>query len=185
VTKSKTKFLSLATQLGSRSVLTRKQKEPMIPFKGFSRLESFVRRPIPHITTFVLLVHLALGCCMHHTHACETACCETPVAVAEACPCGGHEHDEDDSTAEHNSNDQDSNRPHEHSCDGAKCVFMQTETHTDVSSELNAGEFAFAILLESEELTASAAAIDHLLQIRYGFADPPLRTHLLNQILLI
>ena len=144
-----------------------------------------MRRPIPHITTFVLLVHLALGCCMHHAHSCETACCEAPIAVAEACPCGGHEHNEDKSSDKQHSSGQDSNRPHEHSCDGGKCVFTQTETHTDVAGELRGGNFAFAILLDSEDLTASAAANDHLLQIRYGVADPPLRAHLLNQILLI
>lgn len=144
-----------------------------------------MRRKIPHLTTFVLLVHLALGCCMHHTHDCETACCETPVAVADACPCDGHRHHEDESSDERNSNDHHSNRPHEHSCDGATCVFKQTETHTDVVGELNFGDYVFALLPESEKLPASVAASDHLFDVRYGFADPPLRKHLLNQVLLI
>lgn len=144
-----------------------------------------MRRSISHLTTFVLLVHLALGCCMHHTHACETACCETPVAVAEACPCGGHQHDENDASAEQHSNDQDSHRPHEHSCDGAKCVFKQTESHTDVASELDGGDIAFVVLPNSEGLSASALAFDHLSEFLRGSTGPPLRTHLLNQVLLI
>lgn len=162
--------------------LTKCSAHPIIRKRNQFRLESCVRPPIPHITTLVLLVHMAFGCCMHHSHACETACCETPVAVAETCPCGGHQHDDKQSSDRDEQND---NRPHQHSCEAGKCVFMQSETHADIVGKMNPGDFVFATLPESVETSISLAVFNHLLEFRYGSTGPPLRTHLLNQALLI
>ena len=31
--------------------------------------------PLPQLTTILLLVHLGLGCCLHHSHACDFGDC--------------------------------------------------------------------------------------------------------------
>lgn len=176
---------SFVVQLRSRSILTRKPKQRMIAWRGFLRLESFVHPTITHITTFVLLLHITQGCCMHHVHACEAACCETPVAAAEACPCGSHPHDEEVTSDESSSNDQGNDRQHENSCDGGKCVFMQSKTQTDVFGEMDRGNVVLTVLREPEGLSIPMAAFDLLREFRHASTGPPLRTHLLYQVLLI
>ena len=79
-----TKFPAL-TGIGEASIITGSR---------LFRLESFVRFPLPQFTTFLLVMHMAFGCCMHHAHACEVNCCSEPAVSAEACPCGTHRDEE-------------------------------------------------------------------------------------------
>lgn len=47
-----------------------------------SRLETYVYLPLPQLTTCMLILHLAMGCCWHHIHSPSDPCCREH----------GHEH---------------------------------------------------------------------------------------------
>ena len=93
------------------------------------------------ILTISMLVHTALGCCVHHTHVCETGCMQTKGEDAGlACGCR-HGHDEPGGpavTASSGScNRERGNSDHSHhqrrTCAGGKCNFARTESspHAD------------------------------------------------------
>lgn len=134
-----------------------------------------MRSPLPQLTTILLLIHLGFGCCMHHTHACESDCCATPAASVETCPCDTHRHD--DPPVRHDDG--------QHQCDGNPCSFVSSDP---VPEEV--GEFALAIC-SLEVVTAGAtsglslAHLDHSLDRRLPFAGTSLRTHLVLRVLLI
>ncbi|MEO8498056.1 MAG: hypothetical protein ABI614_23570, partial [Planctomycetota bacterium] len=81
-----------------------------------------MRFPLPQITTFLLLVHMAFGCCGHHAHACEVDCCSEPAAIAEACACDTHQNDgpaEDSEGGDHGER---------HHCAGDHCTFVSSQS---------------------------------------------------------
>jgi hypothetical protein len=147
-----------------------------------------VRSPVPQITTYVLLVHMLLGCCAHHAHACESHCCSSPAASASACPCGTHE--QDSAIAETMNGDAvgfvaKSGRQREaHHCEGAACTFLRSQS---LSQQLD--PFLADVCAPAAVAGPSAADACSSLWARplaeLSIGGPPLRVHLLLRVLLI
>lgn len=165
------------------SALTGSREHPMIAGRGFLRLEFFVRFLIPQITTVLLLAHFGFGCCWHHAHTCDVACCNEPAPTAEQCSCDSHSHGNkkrsDDTPV------QKDETPHRHECDGSECVFMPSEPSPELSDDGNTGLF----LLASALLAADVAQLHTCRQLSTDrptrVLSPPVRAHLLFSILLI
>ena len=90
------------------------------------------------LTTAMLLVHSAFGCCLHHSHSCELGCGEshggTTLLRTSLCPCESHPHHDADAEDEKHSESEDHSSEHshhEHNCDGVSCSFARTETVSD------------------------------------------------------
>ena len=106
--------------------LTRRRQRPMIEHKGIFPLKWWIQVAVPQITTTILLVHMAIGCCWHHGHACVTGggrfarCAETP-----GCEATHSAHDE--CGVEWESPAHDNHSDHEHRCEGNRCTFVRSK----------------------------------------------------------
>jgi hypothetical protein len=147
-----------------------------------------VQFPIPQITTIMLLVHMVLGCCTHHVHACETHCCAAPTASAEACPCSTHQHDSDVPASPVNGLvkvAESGSHGGQHHCQGNTCTFVRVQPSPE-----HIGEFA-ADICPLELIVAECDADSHRPYLERGFdpllspARPRLRAHLVLHVLLI
>ena len=149
-----------------------------------------MQSPIPHITTFVLLFHLGMGCCWHHGATCLGEHGQQPSAVDATCVCPSQEHADTDPSRETERracrvafhHDQSS---HEHPCDGDHCTFVRSSGSTERTIELRmrvrtletAGLLTPAdVPLPQSNCICLPDACDRFL---------PLRTHLLFGVLLI
>lgn len=150
-----------------------------------------MRLPIPQITMFVLVLHMGLGCCWHHEHLDGAPCC--PVASVGQTPCGHHECEHNGHHHQHAADDGDtvptSDQPQRRGdpCPEGRCVFVRlTESWQPV--------------LDLTDETVAAVSIDVLLADVHNLSTrpingqpqrwpcdtgPPLRAHLVLQILLI
>ena len=170
-----------ANQKPGKRVLTAARFEPIMKWRGFSRLEATVRFPVPHITAIMLLAHVVLGCCWHHSHRC-VASERTPAPESTtSCHAGDHVHSE----AEHDPHDHNQGLPYQHHCDGDRCSFLPSEP-----SPMQAGMVYFApCFLDLTFLPTSS----QLTRPRFHHSqDPslhngglPVRAHLLLGVLLI
>ena len=153
----------------------------MIELGRFFRRGWFVRFATPHITTILLIVHSALGCCLHHAHVCEANCCETPAATAEMCGCDAHHHEGDEQTGK----PPHRHEPGKHACDGKSCVFVKTEksAHEMAMALQELAAVQIACLWQQPELIEGHFACAPA--ARPPAASAPVRAHLLNQVLLI
>lgn len=167
--------------------LTESSKRPMIEGSGLSRLESYVQFPVPQITTFMLLVHLAFGCCVHHAHACDTNCCSEPSTTAEECPCGAHRHY---NLTEHSVNEAgclaepgaDGGRHH---CEGIPCTFVHSRPSAKQVGERVADGLLLEIVAADSHADSFRSRLDRGLDQRFSVAGSSLRTHLVLRVLLI
>lgn len=165
-------------------LLTLVRRHWTIRLRGFSRLESYVRFPVPQITTFLLLVHTAFGCCLHHAHACEDNCCSEPSARAESCQCDAHQDDElaEKSTSAVGSFTAGGDHHEQHQCAGDDCTFV----HTQLAPEEFDGSAAHAWPLDIVvAVDSSRAHLDRSFDQRLAFAGTSLRRHLVLRVLLI
>jgi hypothetical protein len=79
--------------------------------------------------TSIVFMHATVGCCLHHAHACEVDCCDTPAITSEECLC--HKHEEG-AVAIPSGLVNDSNREHDaHSCDGDACAAFVAQSSDD------------------------------------------------------
>jgi hypothetical protein len=89
-----------------------------------------MRFPVPQLAILVLLVHTALGCCLHFAHECEAGCGESVVAPANECPCESPDH-EDHSGLQKQPGDgihsEGDHHRHERDCDGIHCTFVRSD----------------------------------------------------------
>ncbi len=139
------------------------------------------------LVLFTTGLHSTLGCCWHHDHTCADNCCEHPSAIAQECPCDGHRHDShhDHGKNSDNPSKNDDQAPCKHECAGDSCNFARTEPSLD-EFKLTLSEW-FA--LDNDVCLQVPVTVDPHLD--FDAADwllasgPPLRTHLLHQILLI
>jgi hypothetical protein len=121
-----------------------------------------------------LLVHATFGSCLHHD--CDASTCSEAALVLES----AHECDHDCCDA-HKGHDSQRPQPHSH-CRGT-CNYLPAK-HTQFNKCALSVQVDFA-------WGASAVNLLHMTDLRYaGSIDdlvlhPPLRLHLLNQILLI
>lgn len=167
--------------------LTGTGQKPIIQWSGLCRLESYVQLALPQITTFLLLVHMAIGCCMHHTHACETDCCSEPTATAEACPCGTHRFD-DVAEAPLNGPGHFTERGghgDRHQCGGDHCTFVQSQSAPEEFDEHSADCCILDLVDSNSSVDLSFFHLDRSLDQPHSFAGNSLRTHLALRVLLI
>ena len=142
-----------------------------------------------HVATFSVLLHVALGCCWHHSHTwaahgtAEPSPCPTSVQ-----PCGAACHSVAALSLDPHHGDSDSghgsDRHDRHRCDDDPCIFARTEQAPQAPDELAQrrsdlgldGEFAGsqAALRPSRASSVAWLNVVHL----------PLRLHLRHQVLL-
>jgi hypothetical protein len=140
-----------------------------------------VYRSVCNLTAVTVLAHMLLGCCWHHRHASWSlsACTGYVDLVGADChnrSCG-HEHDGPGAPTDGNHRDRDG-------CDDSRCVFVSGQPSR--SPAVCAVEFC--------DVVAVAATIDDGLPAGSNVwaracnattRCPPLRTHLLEQVLLL
>ena len=85
-----------------------------------------MRSPLPQLTTVLLLVHLGLGCCLHHSHACEMGSYELETAGAEGCEHHRHSPNTAKPQKECDAPPVGIGREghHSHECSGQDCTFI-------------------------------------------------------------
>jgi hypothetical protein len=117
-----------------------------------------------------LVVHLTVGCCWHHAHACEGKDCSRP-AHGDAphdgrCPESGGDH------SHHGAND----------CHGAKCSFV-IPSRAVCDSFVRPFQASISVLVDAQPSPAGFGPEQHALFS--GWLLLPVRLHLANQVLLI
>lgn len=131
------------------------------------------------IAATLLAVHSVLGCCGHHAHACPPEC----IQVELQCSCEAQT-----TVAVHSGQQAPSAQPaHRHQgaehCRASACVFL-TKTSEESANWLGSARDGLlmqgpAILLPSSPTHAASSLVQRSIDC------PPLRLHLLNQVLLI
>lgn len=140
------------------------------------------------ITTLIaaaaFVLHLTLGCCAHHAHAVDGPVCSKHVGTAEHHHgCKGHSH---------GSHDHESQPPADgppvdedcpgHDCNAGHCAFMAAGK-TVIAKDTYLAVLPLFVAMPLTHVSISpriSATIDS-----GGLIAPPVRTHLLNQVLLI
>lgn len=139
---------------------------------------------VSHITTFVLLLHLGMGCCLHHAHRCVVNCCDTPGPSAESCPCDSHSSHDDEAPHGGLASDTGEHQPpHSHHCEGDQCTFMRSSEPAPGEK----GDLQLALCTLDEPPLTLDSGCDVAVASRTVDRPPPLplRAHLLLSILLI
>ena len=151
------------------------------------RLESFVRFPLPQFTTFLLVMHMAIGCCMHHAHACEVNCCSEPAASAGACACGTHRHNEMAEVSQEGVGHDAEGDGHgdQHQCAGDHCTFLHGQPAPDEVGEFVADHCPLEIVAADGNAVSFRAHLDRSRDQPLSVAGASLRTHLALHVLLI
>jgi hypothetical protein len=135
-----------------------------------------------------LLIHLGLGCCLHHAHACDARCCESPAPAADTCCCQGHRHDSQPVQPAKDPQAPRPTSPHEdrpqHRCDGSRCTVVRSEQSPEQRREVRCD----VCLLEADV----TRGCDFMPLCMAGKCENPryqdtgpLRVHLLFSVLLI
>lgn len=91
----------------------------------------------------VVMMHTALGCCVHHAHSCEVDCCDAPAPTAASCPCDGHDHEEEGEPAASEFTGNSTHDRDSHRCEGEACTLAALD-RTD--SDLDDGSQPVAIV---------------------------------------
>jgi len=147
-----------------------------------------MRFPVSQLTIFVMLVHAALGCCLHHAHECEAGCGDSAVALGNECACESHEHEEHAGLLEQTGDgihSEGEHHRHDHDCDGIHCTFVRSDRSLyDYSGRLaGAAPFYWDVSLQSGNL--NSARVFHALDCPCPDSGLPVRSHLLFSVLLI
>lgn len=127
------------------------------------------------VTALSLLAHMLLGCCWHHEHPCvapsaEVAAIGTTAEAGHACECSHHHGAEEPAAPEH----------HQSPCDENRCLTEFRDSGPNLGLD-EALPTMVGELVGEYDRDAPSLAPDLLV----WDVDPPLRTHLLLQILLI
>jgi hypothetical protein len=122
-----------------------------------------------------LLFHAALGCCWHHEHD-NAAIGDSSLAIAVE---AAHDHDHGDAPADHNSNGPCKGHSR---CHGS-CNYLRVPK-TQVDTQLSPIPFDFVAV----DSLAGQSQTGNLFRVEQAFAEfsePPLRLHLLHQLILV
>lgn len=126
-------------------------------------------------TAAAFLLHMLLGCCLHHAHAAQETVCEH---ANEA----GHSHAGHDHALETPSDQSHAEAPDsEGHCTGTHCVFLS-------GGKAPLTKLTTLALLPAftSEAVATLCAVTSIKFIDTGgLFEPPVRLHLFNQVLLI
>ena len=172
----------------TESALTLRRQRPKIEQRLFLRLDDFMRFAIPQLTTMVLLVHVGLGCCWHHAHACATLDADADVAAA-CCGHGGSDHRPHHDHCDHSFADtapfHGGHDRHEHPCEGDRCTFVRSKPSSEQGLDRDDGSFAaLSAVMPHVDRWIYDAAIE-VAPLFHEDIPLPLRAHLLFRVLLI
>lgn len=125
-------------------------------------------------TAAAFLLHMLLGCCLHHAHVAQETACEH---ANEA----GHSHAGHDHATKSPDDDSHAEAPDsEDHCTGTHCVFL-----SGGKAPLTKVTTLALLPAFTSEAVASLYAISIIKFIDTGGLEPPVRLHLFNQVLLI
>lgn len=117
------------------------------------------------VTAAFLVVHLMVGCCAHHAHACEDA------------------HAADSASHDEGSGDETDHSHHEPTdCRGASCSFVFTSNHAAVQLLV---QTYHTVAVLHDDVPASVNSSNSQRFFLIGLLPLPVRLHLANQVLLI
>ena len=179
-----TRNLTVESKL-RRFALTPMVLKPIITWRRRPRWGSYMQFPFPEITTIMLLVHSALGCCWHHAHACESNRGESLATTSAIHPCDYHVHTDGCGGGK---TDSDSSRDHgdgpqKHQCGGFHCKFVRSKTAFEHLNKLSFDFLTLDFVVTAEKLEVSHPCLEwDLLTHR---SPPHPRKYILLQVLLI
>jgi hypothetical protein len=130
-------------------------------------LRSFMFRLVRLLTAVVLTVHLMVGCCGHHAHACESQGDMQP--AHEQCP---DSHNGDTDHSQHGPQD----------CQGAQCSFVASICPAYHSLAQQFQSFVAALSIDQPSLVGSGSEQRRFITDRFLL---PVRLDPVNQVLLI
>ena len=136
-----------------------------------------MRTLVSNLTAALLVIHAMIGCCHHHWHQ-DDESAATSTGVACCCCCDHHDHSHGTSEAP--------NQPcnGERECHGV-CTYIATPRTSLAAATLGVDlDFAAVIPVHGGSPFAAATTLWNQLQV-CDDSPPPLRLHLLHQILLI
>ncbi|HJN09151.1 MAG TPA: hypothetical protein QF564_10710 [Pirellulaceae bacterium] len=141
-----------------------------------------------HLATYLLLIHMVLGCCFHHAHACELECCPEPVANDQTCDCSAH--DALDQTAAELAGivgdlPADRRDHHQHQCEGDQCRFVVVERTSEQGRKLNVGVRSLSLAITGHGFDAVGKTIIPGTVYSHSKSGFSLREHLRLRVLLI
>jgi hypothetical protein len=136
-----------------------------------------VRRLVQGLAFAAVLFHAVGGCCCHHAHA-ESLACQTE--AAHDC----HRHADKGTCQENHGED---GRPAEHrhgdGCGEGPCVFVVPESNGTLVYKPVLSPTA--AIIQTDTTSLSSCLLDRFFGSPHARSSPPLRLHLLNQILLL
>ena len=131
---------------------------------------------VSNLTAAMLLIHSLIGCCWHHGHACAER--QETVAIHADC-CHDHDgesHDDNEAPARHHNC--------ELKCQGV-CTYLPTQKIViDAQQLLNSIDYVAVVLATANSYSASAASFWERSRVTRA-SKPPLRLHLLHQVILV
>ncbi len=130
------------------------------------------------------MLHFTLGCCAHHAHAAEEKVCSSDANDDDCHDHDGHGHDghdhESPESGDPSPGDSDSGCPGSH-CDDGDCVFMAAgKTVIAKAVFITVLPLCIAEPASFALISSLAAAVNDA----GSLIALPVRTHLLNQVLL-
>jgi hypothetical protein len=129
------------------------------------------------ITTAALLLHFTIGCCAHHSHdsAVDRVVVENrDILLTSHCPTHEHGHSEAPSGPMDRCPSED--------CDEPGCSFVLSAETSTPDLDL---KFSATLLLTEVPLASSIGTVSEASEQRSDQIAPPLRAHLLLQVILI
>jgi hypothetical protein len=170
----------------TKPALTRGGGRPKIEWRNSATVRTCMRFAMPQLATIVLLVHMGLGCCWHHAHAC-VAHGHAPHAGGEGCACEASH----PPLCEHRCDHADGpdapggHEGHEHQCDGDRCEFVRSKPFCDEGRDGNVNAIAVPSVAPAMECPLKLNASTMRAATSPGGLPLPLRAHLLFCVLLI
>jgi hypothetical protein len=127
-------------------------------------------------TAVAFLVHLIVGCCAHHAHACGVKghCIPTPGAASPIEPC-----------PDHSGSPADQGQPGSHGCQGVSCSFIRTANDSLSGPLLQIYPIPVVPWSDVGNLLSGNSFLGQFLAFSPDGPSPPVRRHLFLQILLI
>ncbi len=135
-------------------------------------LRSIMYRVLRTIAMFLVLAHLACGCCLHHAHAYGSQSGDAP-PVESTCPCGHHGHEDGGEPSDH--------QPCDQGCDHDQCVFARVESGGTSQVSFDAFCVPFASVIA---IPPPVRGLDTRDKTPHHFG-PPIPLPLLNQAFLL
>ena len=139
----------------------------VLPITNVAKMGSCMSRLVRILTAVVLAVHLMVGCCWHHAHACES--------MGDVQPAHGQCPDSPDSGADHSHHGP-------HNCQGNPCSFVLSSS-TISNSFAQASPTGFILLLNDQHPLVGIDSEQHFFST--GWIPLPVRLHLAHQVMLI